>query len=109
MAGEIKKYNGLHSGAQIDEAVDKVLNGAPRFESKTMSASAWENNTYSFEAAYPHEQYNISIEVAPTATADQFEAFGESMICGSANSNVATALGDVPSVDIPIIIKVVAK
>ena len=74
-----------------------------------MTASGWSGNTYSFEAAYPKASYDISIEVAPTATAEQFEAFGSAMICGSANSNIATALGDVPTVDIPIIIKVVAK
>ena len=74
-----------------------------------MTASGWSGNTYSFEAAYPKKSFDISIEVAPTATAEQFEAFGGAMICGSADSNIATALGDVPTVDIPIIIKVVAK
>lgn len=81
----------------------------PVFSVATMLASGWNNNTYSFEAAYPNDSYNISIEVAPTATAEQFEAFGAAMICGSADSNVATALGDVPTVDIPIIVEVVAK
>jgi hypothetical protein len=75
----------------------------------TMMASGWSGNTYSFEAEYPHAQYNISIEVSPTATTEQFEAFGGAMICGSADSNVATAIGDVPTIDIPIIVKVVAK
>ena len=74
-----------------------------------MVTSGWAGNTYSFEATYPKESYDISIEVAPTATAEQFEAFGGAMICGSADSNIATALGYVPTVDIPIIIKVVAK
>ena len=75
----------------------------------TMTASNWAGNTYSFEAAYPKASYDISVEVAPTATAEQFEAFGGAMICGSADSNIATAIGDVPIVDIPLIIKVVAK
>ena len=75
----------------------------------TMLASKWSGNQYSFETEYPNEQYDISVEVAPTATAEQFEAFGGAMICGSADSNVATALGDVPTVDIPIIIKAVRK
>ena len=81
----------------------------PTYAEATMLASNWSGNTYSFEATYPNAQYNISIEVAPTATAEQFESFGGAMICGSADSNIATALGDVPTVDIPIIIKVVAK
>lgn len=82
---------------------------ARTFVPHTMLAAGWVENQYSFEAEYPHAQYDISIEVAPTATSEQFEAFGGAMICGSHDSNVATAIGDVPTVDIPIIIKVVAK
>ena len=81
----------------------------PTYESTTMIASAWSGNTYSFEAEYPNAKYDVDIQVAPTATAEQFEAFGSAMICGSADSNVATALGDVPTVDVPIIVKAVAK
>lgn len=80
-----------------------------KFVEATMLASKWEGNTYSFEEEYPHASWNISIEVAPTATVNEFEIFGEAMICGSADSNIATALGDVPTEDIPIIVKVVAK
>lgn len=75
----------------------------------TMLASGWVEKQYSFEDTYPRSTYDISIEVAPTATPEQFEAFGGAMICGSHDSNVATALGDVPTEDIPIIIKAVRK
>ena len=75
----------------------------------TMLAANWSGNVYSFEEAYPSTQYDISIEVAPTAIAEQFEAFGAAMICGSADSNVATAIGGAPTIDIPIIIKAVKK
>lgn len=81
----------------------------PSYTTVTMMASKWSGKTYSFEATYPKNTYDISIEVAPTATAEQFEAFGAAMICGSVDSNIATALGDVPTVDIPIIVKVVRK
>lgn len=79
------------------------------YASVTMLASGWSGNTYSFESSYPSASYDIGIEVAPTATAEQFEAFGGAMICGSSNSNVATALGEVPTVDIPVLVKVVEK
>lgn len=81
----------------------------PVYSAVTMLAASWASNTYSFEADYPAADYNISIEVAPTATTEQFEAFVEAMICGNATSNVATALGDVPTVDIPVIVKAVRK
>lgn len=82
---------------------------ATTYTTTTMLATGWSNGTYSFEASYPNTGYNLSIEVAPTATAEQFEAFCAAMICGSADSNVAKALGDVPTADIPIIIKAVQK
>ena len=75
----------------------------------TMVASSWSDNTYSFESEYPNSEYNVSIEVAPTATVEQFEAFGEAMICGSHDSNVATAINGAPTIDIPVIIKAVRK
>lgn len=81
----------------------------PSYTTITMMASKWSGKTYSFEATYPKNTYDISIEVAPTATSEQFEAFGGAMICGSPDNNIATALGDVPTVDIPIIVKVVRK
>lgn len=98
-----------HTAQQIDDATQKFLDSYTASVESVMISSGWSGNTYSFEGAYPHSKYDISIEVSPTATAEQFEAFGGAMICGSADSNIATALGDVPAVDIPIIIKVVAK
>lgn len=80
-----------------------------KFINTTMTASEWSANTYSFESAYPNEYYDISVEVSPTATTEQFEAFGEAMITGSASTNVATALNGAPTIDIPIILKVVLR
>ena len=102
----VLKYRDPDTGEVFIVGVPK---GAEVYVETTMLASAWQENKYSFEAEYPHEQYNISIEVAPTATAEQFEAFGAAMICGNATSNVATAIGDVPTVDIHIIVKAVKK
>lgn len=92
-----------------DTYANKSVATTGDFSIITMSASKWSNNQYSFESTYPKESYDISIEVAPTATVEQFEAFGEAMICGSHNSNVAKALNGAPTVDIPVIVKVVAK
>ena len=102
------EYVSAFSGPQIDKAVDKTLNGTS-YAVESMLAALWDGKTYSFEGKYPFAQYDITVEVAPTATAEQFEAFGAAMICGSADRNIATALGDVPTVDIPIIVKAVRK
>lgn len=110
-ADEAEKHAQAAKKAEEEAKKAAAQAGGPEvsFVVAALSASGWSDNTYSFEATYPKESYDLSIEVAPTATAEQFEAFGGAMICGSADSNIATALGDVPTVDIPIIIKVVAK
>ena len=107
--GDIRNAITDQAAAALNSANEYTDSKMPTYTEATMTASAWSGNTYSFEATYPKDSYDISIEVAPTATAEQFEAFGGAMICGSADSNIATAIGDVPTIDIPIIIKVVAK
>lgn len=81
------------------------------YATMTMHASAWNaaNKTYSFEATYPFATYNIFIQPVKPCTANQLEAWGAAMIVGDNNSNVYTALGDVPTVDIPIVVKAVMK
>lgn len=97
--------------ATLDETGKVPASQLPDAEyiATTMMTSGWNSNTYSFEANYPRAQYDIEIMVADTATAEQFEAFAAAMIGSSAASNIATAIGEVPTVDIPIIIKAVRK
>lgn len=75
----------------------------------TLSASGWSGNTYSFEGDYPVATHDIEIALNGTATAEQAEAFNSAQIVGSVTTNIVTAFGDVPTVDIPIIVKAVAK
>lgn len=91
----------------ISDTLEKV--DSTRYESVTMLAAGWSGKTYSFETAYPSDTYNITISVAATATAAKYDAFAAAKICGSATANVVTALGNVPSVDIPLIVKAVKK
>ena len=51
----------------------------------------------------------IVISVAATATSAQYDAFAAAKVCGSPTSNTVTALGEVPSVNIPLIVKAVKK
>ena len=75
----------------------------------TLLASGWSDGTYSFETDYPKATYDLEIALDSTATTAQAEAFNGAHIVGSATTNVVKAYGDVPTVDIPIILKVVNK
>lgn len=75
----------------------------------TLSGSSWSSGTYSFESAYPNSKYNLSISVSSTATSAQFDAFGKAKIVGNATTNVVKALGTVPTVDIPVMLKITRK
>ena len=75
----------------------------------TLQASKWSGKKYSFESEYPSDECDIWIQVDASATEAQAKAFGAALIAGSASSNVFTALGEVPTVNIPIIIRKVAK
>ena len=78
--------------------------------SVTLLASNWNSTgTYSFETDYPISTYDIEIALDSTATSEQAEAFNGAQMVGSATSNTIKAYGDVPTVDIPVIIKVVTK
>lgn len=77
--------------------------------SAVMSASSWNNSKYSFEAAYPSSKYDIEISLRDSCTSEQLEAFNAAKIVGSVSTNIVTAKGTVPTINIPIMIKVVTK
>ena len=102
------EYTSKFSGPEIDAGVEKALMGTTTQEA-TMFAEGWIEKEYSFEALFPSDQYDIEVSVSGTATAEQFEAFSGALIGSNAQRNVAVAVGDVPSVDIPVVIKAVKK
>ncbi len=88
----------------------KDLTNKPTVSTATLLASDWYSTClYSFEIDYPSSNYDIEIALDSTATSEQAEKFNGAQIVGSATSNIIKAYGDVPIVDIPIIIKVVTK
>ena len=97
--------------AQFNSALANVSSFQTKesIETGTIAASGWNNSQYSFESTYPSATKNITISLSNACTLAQAKAFGKAMITGSASSNVIKALGEVPSVDIPVIIKVVTK
>ena len=96
--------------SNLNTAVSSKAN-KPTISIITLSASNWDSTakTYSFEADYPVATYDIEISLDSTATTEQAEAFNGAQIVGSVTSNIIKAYGDVPTIDIPVILKVVTK
>ena len=94
---------------QIDTALVDKANKTQTVQT-TMLAANWTDGQYSFEETYPAATYDIDVMVdGSVATAEQFEAFNAAMLTSSATTNVAKAFGDVPTIDIPVILKVQVK
>lgn len=91
----------------LPEALEEKSEKA-NISSMVLSAGEWSQGTYSLETQYPALQYDIEVS-AGDMTVEQFDAFGNAKIIGSSKSNVLRALGDVPTMDLPVIIKVVKK
>ncbi len=77
----------------------------------TLAASAWNqtDKTYSFEADYPAASFDLSVEPDSTCTEAQLDAWSGARIVGSSAGNVLKAYGDVPAVDVPVILEVREK
>ena len=113
-----KKFSDTSYSSYMLSASDGVLKfeGNPiaykhNIDTSLLESSKWDSSTktYSFETKYPKATYDIEIALNSTATSEQAEAFNGAQIAGSATSNIIKAYGYVPTVDIPIIIRVVTK
>lgn len=68
-------------------------------------ASNWNNKVYSFQSVYPKEVYDMEIEVdGDNVSQAEMAAYGRANIVGSFANNQCKALGEVPTIDIPIVI-----
>lgn len=81
------------------------------YTSFILLASGWNGETYSLENTYPSATYDLSVEGldGASSTQDQTDAYNNAMLQGSLNSNILYVKGDVPTIDIPIMLKVVVK
>ena len=79
----------------------------PEFYQHTILASNWSGGVYSFESDFPSSSCDIEIELDSTATESQVDAWCSAKVTSVFNTNTMKALGDVPTVDIPVIVKVV--
>ena len=79
----------------------------PEFYQRTILASNWSDGVYSFENDFSSSNYNIEIELDSTATESQVDAWSNAKPTAVFGTNKMKALGVVPTVDIPVIVKVV--
>lgn len=77
------------------------------FENYTLSATGWVDNTYSLEADYPSNTYDILVS-SGAWSAEEYDAFVKAKIIANAQ-NVIIALGEIPQIDAPLILKVTHK
>lgn len=82
---------------------------SPNFSQRIILASGWSNGVYSFESLFPNEYTDIEIELDSTATSEQLDAWSSAKVTAVFGTNTMKALGDVPTVDIPVIVKEVIK
>lgn len=107
-----RTVNGKALSSNITLSASDVGAGASTVvTTATLSASGWSGSTYSgLQTTYPSASYDIEIEPnGDSCTAAQYSAWGAAQLVGSATTNILTALGTVPTVDIPIIVKYTPK
>ena len=81
----------------------------PVFLQKVISANAWSNGIYSFESDFDNNFYDIEVELDSIATSEQLDAWSKAKLTAVFGTNTMKALGDVPTIDIPVIVKVLAN
>ena len=83
----------------------------PTITTATLLASNWDSTAkiYSFEATYPSARYDIEVEInGDSCTDEQLEAWIAAKPLASLTNKI-NAKGDVPAIDIPIILMVTPK
>lgn len=78
----------------------------------TLDKNEWNTiggaNTYSFEDTYPASKYKLELYPANTCDEDARDAWDNAWITGSINNNDVKALNEVPTVNIPCYLKIIA-
>lgn len=99
-----KQSSGLAENMIATKLVYEYSN-KPTTEVFTLLASGWSDNTYDLG----NTDSNLEIELDSSATDEMIEAWTNAKILGSATSNILTAKGDVPTIDITCIMKRTVK
>lgn len=75
----------------------------------TLKSGSWANSQYSFESTYPSASYDVEVGInGDSATDAQYKAWAALKPMDSA-SNILKIKGKTPTIDIPVLLKVVDK
>jgi phage-related tail fiber protein len=75
----------------------------------TLKSGSWANSQYSLESAYPSASYDVEVGInGDSATDAQYKAWAALKPMDSA-SNILKIKGKTPTIDIPVLLKVVKK
>lgn len=92
------------------KAAEKTKSNKPSYIDKTLASSGWNDSIFSFDTDYPFASYDLKVFLSPNATDDQYKAWSKAGVnTGSETVNSIKAFGTIPTVDIPILLKVVEK
>ena len=83
--------------------IASILNS--EYSNQTITSVGWSGNTYSFESTFPSTQYDITVAPANTLTTEQIQAWGAAIMTGNVGQNTITALGTVPTMDLPCMVE----
>lgn len=102
----VTKTNAVYADDNKTSIADYIENlTTSTTEDVTLSASSWSDATYTISSDKITATSNQEIIPATSITADQYKALASAMIVDSgqvAGSLTLTALGTVPTIDIPV-------
>ena len=95
---------------KIDAAWNEKVLTASTTSAITLQAGNWSGGKYSLESQFPVATYDIIIGLnADTVTLEQMTAWGAAKVAGYQTENSIKALGDVPTINIPVIVRAVKR
>lgn len=101
-----KKDNLVNAINEVQELATKGYT----FNEFILLSRSWSGQTYSLENSYPSSKYDIEVELSGNATKEIARAWGKIIpVPDTSGRNVIKALGTVPSINIPVRLKVVSK
>lgn len=110
--GKIDKIlvNGIEQEIS-EKTVDLDVATKSEFFNYTLSASNWnsESKIYSLENIYSSTSYNLKLSLSGYCTEEQEIAFLKARMRGVSDGNKIIAKGNIPSIDIPMILEVIQK